>query len=104
MEKAIRTITINNQGSIVDATDMSGNKVQKLELAVLLPDGKEMKWRPNKTAKTSLIRLFGTDTIQWNGKIVKLALTPFQDNYAIGVDELDTKELNGKKGKGGTLL
>ena len=104
MEKAIRSITINNEGSIVDTTDMSGNKVKKLELLVILPDAKEMKWRPNKTAKKSFITLFGTDTTLWNGKKVKLVLTPFQDTYSIGVDELETPELNKGKGKGGTLL
>lgn len=94
---------IASDGMMVDAQDMKGNKVTKLELGVILPDNKKMKWRPNRTAQKSLVKLFGTDTVQWNGKKVKLAITPFQDTYQIGVDELDTMALNGKS-KGGTLL
>lgn len=101
-EKTIRSITINNEGSIVDAQDMKGRDVKKLELEILLPNGDKMKWRPNQTSKKSLVKLFGADSVAWNGKKIKLALTPFQDTYAINVDELETQELN-KKGKGGTL-
>lgn len=105
-EKQIRNITINNEGAIVDAQDMKGKEVKKLELEVLLPDGKKMKWRPNLTAKKNLVKLFGPDTFGWQGKKVKLVLTPYQDSYSILVDELDTQELNKiPKGKvGGTLL
>ena len=103
LEKTIRTITISNEGSIVDAQDMKGHPVKKLELEVTLPDGKKMRWRPNQTSKKSLVKLFGADTAAWNGKLIKLVLTPYQDAYSIGVDELDTKELNKGKGKGGTL-
>lgn len=102
-EKRIAQITINNEGSIVEAQDMKGNKVNKLELGVLLPEGKSMKWRPNRTAQKTLVKLFGTDTTQWNKKKVKLVLTPYQDTYSIVVDELETMSLNGK-GKGSTLL
>lgn len=98
-EKTIRSITICNEGTIVDAQDMKGRDVKKLELEVLLPDGSKVRWCPNQTSKKSLVKLYGTESSAWNGKKVKLALTPFQDTYAINVDELETAELN-KKGAG----
>jgi len=99
-EKQIRVITIVNDGAIVDAKDMKDKDVKKLELEVQLPDGKKMKYRPNQTAKKSLVKLFGPDTVHWNGKKIKLVLTPYQDSYSILVDELDTKALNEVKGQG----
>lgn len=102
-EKQIRTITIINEGSIVDATDMKGQAVKKLELDVELPDKSKQKWRPNQTSKKSLVKLFGPDTKNWL-KQIKLMLVPYEDTYSIQVDELDTMALNGKGKGGGTLL
>jgi hypothetical protein len=102
-EKQIRTIIILNEGSIVDTTDMKGVAIKKLEVEVELPDKMHKRWRPNQTAKKSLVKLFGPDTKGWIAKKIKLNLDPYQDSYAIKVDELDTMALNGK-GKGSTLL
>jgi len=101
-EKQIRSISITNEGSIVDTTDMKGQPVKKLELEVELPDKSKQKWRPNQTSKKSLVKLFGPDTKNWLKKI-KLMLVPYEDTYSIQVDELDTAEMNKVPTGKGTL-
>lgn len=46
-------------------------------------DKKKKLYRPNKDSATNLIKAFGTDTIKWLGKPIKLRITRIQGKDSV---------------------
>ena len=99
MDAKARELTILDEGKEVDTKDFKGKDVKKIQVNVRCNDGSksEKLWEMNQPSKKSMIKLFGDDTKNWIGKVVKINFTPFESKFSIQIDEMDTELLNKPK-------
>lgn len=71
-ESPTKKCVVLDEGEYVQA-EYKGEKYEKLVLTVEI-DMKRKKWSPNKDTLKNISEEYGTDSIKWIGKLIKLSV------------------------------